>query len=426
MGAFAQTNSQSPFSIYGIGDEPMSSTTTHAAMGHTQIATVSTVVINPLNPASMAQIARPVFNFDLRTENLVLDNSLTSQSNTLTSIHNITFAFPILIKQNRKRNAGMSFGLVPRTQSGYEAFTQTNDPDLGEVNYTFRGDGGLNEMYLGLGFDLIRDSGQVNTLSLGIKGEYVFGNIQRNRYTTFEATANASNLARETEIEISDADFVAGITYMRRLYLKDKDRTGHFSVGAYYQPSSALNGSERNYAYSFVGESTNPSIIDTASSVTKSASILYPSSFGLGFGLSLDNKWTFGLDLSSKSWSELEVEGANQQLNNSSRLSFGTEFIPDHTAYKRLFEVMRYRAGFSFQQSRLNIAGTQPYRYGINVGLGVPLFASRSTSILNVAFEYARREGSSVPVTESYFNFQVGVSITPNVYDKWFNKRKYD
>jgi len=430
LNAVGQSNSQSPFSIYGIGDAQLSPASTYMGTGHAQIAMLSTVSINPLNPATFSQIARPVFNFDLRAETLVLDNATSNQSNTLVSISNLTFAFPLLVRAKRKRNAGISFGLLPRTQSGYETLTQETIPDLGAVDYLFTGDGGLNEMYLGLGYDIIRDSGAVNTLSLGVRGQYVFGNIERNRYTIFSPTVRASNVSRENQIEVSDGDFQLGVTYLRKLYVNREDETGFFSAGAYFQPSSNLSASERDYVYTYTGDVTNPNqdigVIDTVLNEDSGSEVVYPSSFGLGLGLSLNNRWNFGLDLASTSWSELSIGGVNADLNNSSRISFGTEFVPDITAYKRFFEVMRYRAGFSLQQTRLDVNGGQPLRYGINLGLGIPLFASRSTSMFNVAFEYARRDGGNIQVSETYFNFQFGVSITPNVYDKWFNKRKYD
>lgn len=421
----AQSLSQSPYSIYGIGDQPLSTLTTHLGMGNTQLALINPSLINAQNPATFAQTTKPLFNFDLKSETLVLDNGASSQSNNLVYLRNLSFAFPLLIKEDRKRNAGLSFGLLPRSHMGYEVLTE-DETGLGPTDYSFSGDGGINEMYLGFGFELIRDSGSVNILSIGARGQYVFGSFEQNKYTVFEPSVNASNLGRESQTEISSADANIGVFYSRKLYLNNDQMDGVISFGAYFKPAMRLNASQKDQAFTFENEVNDLSTIDTLTNNASDIRITSPASYGLGVSYMLNNQWMLGSDFSFTQWSALEVDGVNSNLNDATLLTFGAEYTPDYEAKKNPLKYMHYRAGFSFQQTRLNISGAQPLRYGINLGLGIPLLASRSKSVFNIGFEYARREAASVAVAEEYFNLQFGVSIAPSIIDGWFNRRKYD
>lgn len=427
--AIGQINTLSPYSIYGLGDSPYSSHSGIAAMGHTGIATLSTLNINNLNPATQTYISRPTFNFDIRNEALLLKANGETQSNSLLSIENMSFAFPIINSSKRKRKATVSFGIVPYTRQGYEVVSNEMVQGVGNVEYRFIGQGGINSAFFSGSFDLIADSGKVNTLSIGVRGAYVFGSITQNRITTLDTNILASNLYRTTKNEISAADVKIGVLYTRKLNFskeKNEELFGSVSAGAFYKPAVTLNGFSNDVTYTFVNDYKNALPVDTIAMTEGRSPTFAPAHFGLGFSFTYDNRWNLGLDISHQQWSQLEVDGVNQGLNNSSRVSFGAEYTPDPTSYKQLLSIIRYRAGFSAEQTRLNVAGIQPNQISLNTGLGVPIIATRSTSMLNLGIEYAIRGADGLPVTEQFFNFYFGFSITPNQYDRWFVKRKYD
>jgi hypothetical protein len=425
----AQYNTLSPYSIYGLGDEPNSSLASMAAVSHTGIAMLSTLNINGVNPATQTFVSRPTFNLDLRNEFLLLNAGGQQQANSLFSIENISLAFPVINSPKKKRNATVSFGLRPYSRQGYEVISREEVEGLGLVEYQFVGEGGVNDAFLTGSYDIIADSGKINTLSIGVTGSYVFGYFDRNRITVVDSNVVATNLYREDRNEVSAFDIKFGALYTRKLTFKDQkgdDVFGSFSVGGFFKPSMTLNGSARQTAYTFVNNPTNPVVVDTIQTSSGGSPITTPSQFGLGIGFTYDNRWNVGLDLISRRWSELEINGANANLNDAFRASLGVEYTPDPTAFKQLLRIVRYRAGFSFEQTRLNVNGTQPNQIGLSAGLGIPVIATRSTSMVNIGTEYVVRGGAGLPVAENFFNLYVGFAFTPNQYDRWFAKRKYD
>ena len=431
QGVFAQTNTLSPYSIYGLGDNVHTSLAAQSSMGGTSLAILSTQNININNPAALVFVNRPTFNFDVKTEFLTLNNGGTSEASSLFSFGNFSFAFPLVVNPSKKRKASFTFGITPYAQQGYDVASYETVPDIGEVEYRFLGEGGINSAFLAAGYELLTDSGRINTLALGATGSYVFGLIKNERITTLDNSVSGfgSNLYRGETHEISAADVRLGILYTRRLFWNSNtpdEKSGSFSLGGFFKPSVSLNTFSDQTAYTFIKDFTSPTIIDTVSFSKSNIPTVAASSFGLGLGFIYDGRISLGLDLTSTHWSELSIAGVNQGLNDEMRASFGFEYIPDPTSYKQLAKIIRYRAGVSYEQTRLNVGGVQPTRIGLTAGLGVPIIASKSTSIFNIGTEYAIRSGAGLPVTENYVNIFIGLTFTPNQYDRWFAKQKYD
>jgi hypothetical protein len=85
---------------------------------------------------------------------------------------------------------------------------------------------------------------------------------------------------------------------------------------------------------------------------------------------------------------------------------------------------VRYRAGFRYHQTYLNLRENQLTEYGISFGLGLPSRRVQSDkSSINVGFEIGTRGTTENNLINETF-FTVHVSL--NIYDRWFYKRKYD
>ncbi|MEZ4721564.1 MAG: hypothetical protein R2813_06760 [Flavobacteriales bacterium] len=440
--SFAQKGTLTPYSIYGLGDPTRSQTTAIASMGGANLAVVSTTGINSTNPATYSDIKRPSFNLDLKNEVLTLSNSSNSQSSNAFAIQNFSFAFPIINNFKKfKRRAGLSFGVTPLTAAGYDLSYTSSVNGLGEVDYLFFGEGGINSAQLGGSFDLVANKSRTNVLSIGANANYIFGQISRNRATQVDVRAGASNVYRQSYLELSDFDLSGGLLFKHvdtlSVSKKNADGTKYtdevpfmYSIGAYIRPSRQVTASVHEYGFTFSDTVTNPSPIDTVQSHSAHEKLSTPISAGIGFSFNVANKWTIAADLVHTQWSTLSLGGKNYALNNLTRLSLGTELLPKvdiKDADGKYLKTVRYRAGFSFELSPFNVGGVQPIRYGINFGLGFPLTAaSLSNSMFNIGFEAARRQAAGYSLTENYMNIYAGIVITPHVYDQWFAKRKYD
>lgn len=428
--AQAQVNTYSPYSIYGLGDATYSSMASMAGVSHTGIAMLNTQQVNTINPAAISVISNATANIDLKNEFLVLSNAGSTQGSSILSIDNLSFAFPIINNNKRKRRAGLAFGVTPFTRQGYNVASYEPFSELGVVEYRFLGAGGVNSAFLTAGFDLIADSNRVNVLTLGVTGSYVFGSFSRNRITSFDSTSSilGYNLYREELHEVSDADVKIGVLYTRRLFWLDGDDriNGHFAIGGFYKPSRSLNTTSREMAYTFLNDYLNPLVIDTLSMSSSAIPTEAPASFGVGAGFMYDERWSLGIDVKLTQWSQLSIAGKNANLRDEMRVSLGVEHIPNPRAAKGYFSKVRYRGGLSYENTRLNVQGQQPRRLGASFGMGMPIPRSRSASIFNLGIEYALRNAGGIPLIENQVNLHFGFTLTPNQFDRWFFKRKYD
>ncbi|GAB4380637.1 MAG: hypothetical protein Kow0075_12080 [Salibacteraceae bacterium] len=398
-------------------------------MGHANVAVLAPLQVNNINPATFVEFTRPTFNVDLRSEYLSFSENNRAQNSSAQGIQNMSFAFPLINDGRKKRRAGLAFGLTPLTRVGYNLIVDSQVEDIGDVEYRFTGSGGVNQVFLGLGYDLFVDSARTNVLCLGASVNYLFGQINRVRATQFPISSLTSSLYRLEQKEFSDVDFHIGVLFKHRFefYSKTDEATSPalFSIGAYLRPSVDVNTFFTQNAYSYVDALPGRNRIDTISYSKRRGATTMPIKYGVGASLNLNNRWVVAVDYHFTGWSGLSFDGKNQQLNDASSWNAGLEYLPDYKS-TRFFESLRYRTGVSYVNGMQALNGGKTIRLGWSGGLGIPLRASLSSSIFNLGIEIANRSSQNASVNETFLIIQAGMAITPHRYDGWFTKRKFD
>jgi hypothetical protein len=168
--SYAQQGSSSPYSFYGIGSLKFKGTVENQSMGGLSVYSDS-IHINLRNPASFAGKNLKSFNNEARPIKYTIggshsdvklsSNSQTAKSST-TTVDYLAIAIPL-------GKFGAGFGILPYSSVGYKL--QSTDAD-GVLQYKYRGEGGLNKVFLGVGYQL------TNNLKLGVDASYNFGNIK--------------------------------------------------------------------------------------------------------------------------------------------------------------------------------------------------------------------------------------------------------
>jgi hypothetical protein len=126
------------------------------------------------------------------------------------------------------------------------------------------------------------------------------------------------------------------------------------------------------------------------------------------------------VDVNWRNWKEYQAFGRSDSLQNSFSFNVGGEYIPKHNSITSYWHRVRYRLGFRYENTYLNINGQPIKEFGISFGLGFPF--NRSKSMLNFAFEFGNKgtvENSLVQ--ENFLKFTFGLTI----YERWFLKSKY-
>ena len=153
--SYSQENS--PFSRYGIGDIYPQQNIASRGMGGLSAAFTSTQAINTVNPASYGSLSLVTYDFGLTIDaRSLLSKTPVSKYKSTNFIPSYLQLGVPLTKPGNKNTAGLIFGLRPSTRINYsiKEGSRISYDSLGttdSLNELHEGNGGLNQVYLGLG-----------------------------------------------------------------------------------------------------------------------------------------------------------------------------------------------------------------------------------------------------------------------------------
>ena len=370
----------SPYSSIGFGDLSFKGFGRNRAMGGITTALRDPASIDFINPAALSARDTLSFVFDFGGTgklSYLSDNNKESIPWDVNFSH-LAFSFPL----NRKIAIGG--GVIPFSLVEYQVGDPIREgnasynPEIGDFDYLYRGEGGLNKVFLGSGMQVTKN------ISLGLNVNYIFGNIKKIQSITFLGLQNAYHPKIEEEYIVSGFNYNFGAQYQTKF---GKDII--MVLGACYTPSDKLNQTSNilksNVLITTGGGTVSDTIETTSSGKVKTK---LPSSFGAGISFNKGNKFLFGFDYKATQWSESTLVG-NDSLFNSRSFHAGFEFTPDPRRLKSYLSQVHYRLGSYYNNSYLHLNGDQINDFGITFGVGLPVSQSRST--FNIAFELGKR-----------------------------------
>jgi hypothetical protein len=229
----SQTSSQAfnPFSRYGVGEVEDKGFAPLAGMGRATTAfendTLAPVFINIANPSSLASVQLTCFEAGGKSN----FNFLSSQS--AKSFKNISYLSYISLAVPLGRKSGMAFGISPFSAIGYKIVDEYNDPNIGDMQTQYEGNGGINQVFLGYGikpfknmytrfrksrrYDSLSRAGKWNvikrkriikttlsTFSLGANGYFMFGDLDNTTRVIYPSNSLYFHTKRIRNTRISD------------------------------------------------------------------------------------------------------------------------------------------------------------------------------------------------------------------------------
>ena len=413
---FAQTNgSNSPYSRFGLGSLKDQSQGFNRAMGGVALGFRDGNRINMQNPASYSGIDSLSFIFDV---GITLQNTNFKSGNNSINAHNTTLDY-INAGFRLCPGLGLSFGFMPYTSIGYK-FSESKY--LGEhfnsgavMTYTnqYSGDGGIHEVYVGLGWNPVAD------LSIGANFGYIWGQYEQDIAQTFyedgTATSASNGLRRQISADLSSYKIDIGLQYPIKIGKNDI-----LTLGATYGIGHTINSPAHYYSYVTNGDTTR-------STIQKAFEL--PTSFGGGLAWSHKDQWKVGVDITHQKWGDTHVPqiindrfvSTNENYMNRTKVAVGGEFQPDRYSSKYLRRV-QYRLGASFATPYYKVNGSNgPREYGITAGFGLPVSNNISNrSVVNIAFQWGRMTpGISSLITENYLRINVGLTFNERWFMKW-------
>ncbi len=405
INVYGQSDLSSPYSRFGLGDISTGSPNTILkGMGGVSNAMSGRTLLNPNNPASYASLDTLSFVFDagfyIKTANYSTNKSTEKGSNASFDYASVGMSLSRWWK--------IGLGIMPYSNREYNVIT--DHYDLGFYNVAFQGEGGISKVFFANGFKITKD------LSVGVTASYIFGTLIDNTTIYFPDSTYYLNGRRSIDMRISDFKFDYGLMY--KLPISSCDVTLGFTYTQGSDIASKRDLFIRNMFKGYGNLAENP--IDTLQYIEDEiVNISLPH--GFGGGVSVGKKgWLVGADFNWAGWKGFEMNGVNDSLQNSWNVAIGGSFKPESTSISKYYKKITYRAGFHFDQTYYNVYGQSINKYGVTLGVGLPV--PRSLTSFNVAVEFGSMGTTKNNlVKETYFN----ISISMSIYDRWFMKKKY-
>lgn len=430
-GLRAQNTNNSPYSSYGFGDLVNSTQVSQAMMAGVSAAVIDPYSVIQVNPASYASLVRPTFECGAVVRYVNYSTATASEDQSAFRMLGLTLGVPF-----GKGRWGMALGLMPVSDVGYSLSERVPlESGEGDVRFVYEGSGGLNRAFIGVGTSVWQryDSlGNGHKLALGANFNYLFGGIEQTRKAYYPGGAGYYNTSAFTSLNISSPTGNVGAQYVGTLTRRTREEDDHwrFIVGAFAELASSLEADNTSLVNSFVLGGTGVEFPrDTVAFVDgASGSVRLPLAYGLGYSI-FNEKWLVSLEYRRRDWNSLrvDVEGYQlpEELGASVSYALGAQFRPGGARAKTFLERTLFRAGVLYQEDYLRVQGQQLGKIGTTFGLSLPLLNSSTRSRFNLGVELGERgtmEGDRI--RERYADIYIGFTITPDIREVWFRKRR--
>jgi hypothetical protein len=342
-----------------------------------------------------------VLDFGGEMKNFYSKSSTLNTSYNTANFHHLAVAFPV-------GRFGVTFGVTPFSSVGYEVERrEQNDAivaDMGDVRYLYRGEDGINQGFLNVGFNATK------YLAVGAGVRYLFGSINHYYNVQFNSNAYYSNIYSSKTQKISSFIPVFGAQYIKPL-----SNNHRMVLGASWQPQVNLNGTQ-----SILSQVNSNSRYDTTYSSSASSLTLMPMQLNLGASITSTEKWMLGAEFNYQDWSKTKVISSVGEMGSSYSVRLGGYYIPNRYDVRYFWKRMTYRGGLRFSQMPPLYNGNTVKDIAVNAGFSMPM---RGAGYLNAGIEVGQRGSTSHGmVKETYVNLSVGITL----FETWFVKYKYE
>ncbi|MFN5621801.1 MAG: hypothetical protein ACK478_10895 [Flavobacteriales bacterium] len=448
LAAFAQSNPNSVYSRFGLGIIDNPGNANHFGMGGMTAAQSDPICLNLANPASYAFLDATNLQTTVKGAHTTTNDGTATSKYGNGQIHELSMGF-------RKPTGkwGIAIGLSPYSSVDYRFTSKDTLSDTLTATYRYNGRGGLNKATIGtsrvfrfgslFSSDSLKqrsDSNQVklHQLSVGINANYIFGNITRENYVSFDQSEHYSTI-NYVNLWTKGISLETGIQYKVNLTTRrDPQRRiiggSALQLGAVYAMESNL-GVEYTELISSLRIAGTSALRDTSYFLDAvGGRLIIPQRIQAGLAYKIYNKkWgalMLGAEFKLQDWSLYRLsisEDANldEGLQSAQGWSVGAEFKPTTDVSNNFFNRLQYRVGYRAYQSELVLNDIRIEQTGITAGLSIPVI--RSQSKLNLGVEIGQRGTLDQGlISEDYVAFMVGFSLSPSSFDRWFRQVKYD
>ena len=430
-----QVLTNSPLSYQNLGQKSIESDAIHQSLGYSTNALADSGIINYNNPATYSFFGNGYTLLSTGVHGRVS----SFKENGLSTYGAFSNLNHLILGMRITKFVSTSFGLKPYSFRGYnfqnKMFTGTDS-----LLYTYKGTGTTQIVFGGLSFRILHYK---NTkLSVGANVGYLFGSLSNDRISRLISTNSSAGGIEKNITQLSSLHYQGGIHFQQKIGLNSI-----IDLGFSLEPEQQLSAKYTDALY-YSNNVFNEKNYDTISYQSIKGSIRMPSFINLGGSYTLrfknivknnrrlNSEIKLFFNYSKTDYSSYSANFDSLSIPNifakNNRYGFGFQFIPeknyfDNNSLTKIYQRVYYRAGFFSENTGFLNSSDQLNHFGITFGLGIPIFAQQSLSSVNFGMNLGKiQKNIENTLSENYISMNLGVILSPSIFDKWFRKRKLD
>ena len=412
-GAWAQGGTKSPYSQFGVGVLQDPSQSMSRGMNGVGYALRQGNQVNTLNPASYSCVDSLTMLFDmgLSGQRTNFKEGNVKRNASIASFEYVVGSF------RAWKNVGVSFGVLPYSNVGYEYKSVTTDSKTGSLQETYSGSGGLHQVFLGAGWQVLKP------LSIGVNASYLWGTIDRSVTPSSSLVSNSLVKTYYTSVSSYKLDF--GAQWEQKIGWRNV-----LTLGAVF----GLGHNLKNDAEMKIMSSNTASSTSTDTVFTVSDAMSLPMSFGIGASYCLAQKLTLAADFSLEKWGDAKIPVFNSAsgkyelqsgaLMDRKKVNVGLDWLPDPNPMGGTYlGHVHYHLGAGFATPYYKINGQDgPKELSVSAGVSLPIVNMHNNrSLLHISGQWLRSSADGF-ITENTFRINIGITFN----ERWFMKWKVD
>jgi hypothetical protein len=431
----SQILTNSPLSYQNLGQKSIESDAIYQSLGFATYALADSSLINYNNPATYSYFGSgyTLLSTGIHGRISQFEENGLSNYGAFSNLNHLILGMRIT------KFVSFSFGLKPYSFRGYnfqnKMFTGTDS-----LLYSYKGTGTTQVAFGGLSIRVLNL--KTTKVSIGANGGFLFGSVSNDRISRIINSGSSAGGIEKNITQVSSFYYQGGIHFQQKIGLNSI-----IDLGISYEPEQNLSAKFTDALY-YSNNVFNEKNFDTISLQSIKGSIRMPSSFNVGTSYTLkfkniiknnrrlNSEMKLFLSYSKTDYASYSANFDSLTIPNiyaqNNRYGFGFQIIPEKNYFEnntltKFYQRLYYRAGIFNDNTRFLNSSDQLNHFGITFGIGIPIFAQQSLSSINLGVNLGKiQKNIENTLSEDYVSINLGVNLSPSIFDKWFRKRKLD
>lgn len=393
-------NTNSPYSVYGIGDIDYKMYNRTAGLGGTGLALRSSAYLINNNPAAIAGLSRSFYLFNIAGGGKTVQFSGTPIGTDNSSSKDFWIkGISLSVKINKFWASSIGFNQFSNINYVFNGDKQV-EGSPSQYLISYQGDGGINDYYWTNAFSIGKH------FMFGVKSSFMAGAINQ--------VENITDQALSATIQSTQQDYYYHLRFeYGGIFYTALIKSWDFSIGGKFTTKTNMPSNRTLTVIQNGATLVNNQYVS-------SNSFSLPMTMGGGIAITHNKTSTLAVDYIYENWSNTGLKGNGWQMIDNNRFSAGYEITRQVNKVGKIPVEKSIQVGAYYNSGYLDVNNKQINDIGVTIGT--------TSNIRNLLYNVSLTAGqrgtrAANLIRENYFQLTLGLSYRDFLFSKG---RKFD